>query len=119
MLFLFYFARYIAGVGKVGFGTLLFFSSGASLFALSAPLVRLCFMYVLPDMEAYLASGAAGPLDLAVGLLATVVSITLCQSLSAVPMEEKEEEPEWSDGVDAVAVVDLIEASADDEGISD
>lgn len=119
MLFLFYFARYMAGVGKVGFGTLLFFSSGAALFAVSAPLVRLAFMYLQQDGEAYVASGAAGPLDLMVGLLAVAVSISLCQSLSAPPVEEAEEEPEWSDGADAVAVVDLIEASADEEGLSD
>lgn len=119
MLFLFYFARYIAGVGKVGFGTLLFFSSGAALFALSAPLVRLGFMYLLQDGEAYIAAGAAGPLDLAVGLLAVAVSLALSQSLSAIPAEEKEEEPEWSDGAEGVAVADLIEVSADEEGLSE
>lgn len=118
MLFLLYFARYIAGVGKVGFGTMLFFSAGTTLFALSAPLVRLA-MYLLQDGEAYAAAGAAGLLDLMVGLLALAVSTTLYQSLSAVPVVEKEEEPEWLEGGDSVAVVDLIEVSADEEGLSE
>ncbi|MBR3778331.1 MAG: hypothetical protein IKL13_01225 [Clostridia bacterium] len=118
MLFLFFFARYIAGVGKVGFGTLLFFSSGATLFALSAPLVRLA-MYLLQDGEAFAAAGAAGVLDLAIGLLALAVSITLCQSLSAAPASETEEEPEWSDEAEGVSVADLIEVSADEEGLSE
>ena len=82
MLFLFFFARYIAGVGKVGYGTLLFFSAGATLFVLSAALVRV-LMYLLQDGEAFAAAGAAGIPDLMVGLLALTVSITLCQSLSA------------------------------------
>ena len=118
MLFLFYFARYVSGVGRVGFGTMLFFSAGTALFAVSGPLVRLG-MYLLQDGEAYVAAGAAGPLDLLVGLLAVVVSITLCQSLSVVPEEEPDENPEWSDGPDSVSVVDLIEVSADDEGLNE
>jgi hypothetical protein len=91
MLFLFFFARYIAGVGKVGYGTLLFFSSAATLFVLSAPLVRIA-MYLLQDGEAFAAAGAAGFADLAVGVLALTVSVTLCQSLSAAGAEPAAED---------------------------
>ena len=96
LLFLFYFARYMAGVGKVGSGTLLLFSGGATMFAISAPAAKM-IMYLLQDSEAYMAAGATGILDLAVGLLALVVSITLCQSLSAPPVKaaEEEEPVEW------------------------
>ena len=117
MLFLLFFARYIAGVGKVGYGTLLFFSSGATLFVLSAPLVRLA-MYLLQDGEAFAAAGAAGVLDLAIGMLALAVSVTLCQSLSATPVAEAEDESEWSEG-EGVSVTELVEASADEEGLND
>ncbi len=98
LLFLFYFARYMAGVGKVGVGTLLLFSGGAVTFAISTPAVKM-IMYLLRDGEAYMASGATGVLDLAVGLLALTVSITLCQSLSvpSANVSEEEEEPvEWT-----------------------
>ena len=107
MLFLFFFARYIAGVGHVGFATLLFFSAGATLFALSAPLVRLV-LYLLQDVEALGAAGAAGPLDLAIGLLALTVSVTLCQSLSSAAAQQSrgDEEEEW---FSAEATVELIE----------
>ena len=91
MLFLFFFARYIAGVGKVGYATLLFFSSAATLFVLSASLVRMV-MYLLQDGEAFAAAGAAGFADLAVGVLALTVSVTLCQSLSAVGAEPAAED---------------------------
>lgn len=92
LLFLFYFARYMAGVGKVGAGTLLLFSCGATLFAISTPVTKM-LMYLLQDVEAY-AVGTTGVLDLAVGVLALVVSITLCQSLSAPSAEVAEEETE-------------------------
>lgn len=107
MLFLFFFARYIAGVGQVGFATLLFFSAGATLFAVSAPVVRL-ILYLLQDIEALGATGAAGPMDLAIGLLALTVSVTLCQSLSSAGAQKsrEEEEEEW---FSAEATVELIE----------
>ena len=109
MLFLFRFASYLAGVGKGGVGSLLFFSAGAATFVLSAPLVRL-FLYLTQAGAAY--SGMAGPLDLAVGLLALTVSITLCQSLSApVAVEESadEEALEWEGLSDEEAVLELVE----------
>ena len=80
MLFLLFFARYIAGVGKVGYATMLFFAAGAVLFVLSAPLVRVV-MYLQQDSEAFGASGAAGPLDMVIGLLALTTCVTLCHSL--------------------------------------
>ena len=51
LLFLFYFARYMAGVGKVGAGMLLLFSCGATLFAISTPVTKM-LMYLLQDVEA-------------------------------------------------------------------
>lgn len=113
LLFLFRFAGYMAGVGKNGVGVLLFYSGGAALFALSAPLVRL-LMHLLQDAEAA-AIGAAGPLDLAVGVLALTVSITLYQSVSASPTESEEESAEWTDPSEALPEVELIsEADAED-----
>ena len=112
LLFLFRFASYMAGVGKHSVGSMLFFSCGAALFALSAPLVRL-LMHLLQDTEAATAAGIAGPLDLAVGLLALTVSITLCQSLSALPASEEEESIEWSGPEDVNPDVELIEEAED------
>ena len=96
LLFLFYFARYMAGVGKVGSITLLMFSAGTVVFSISTPLVKLIMYMLWQDGEAYIAAGATGVLDLAVGLLALVVCITLCQSLS-VPIEQPKEEEEVVD----------------------
>lgn len=110
MLFLLYFARYIAGVGKVGSGTLLLFANGAALFAISTPAVQL-IMYLLRDSEEYAAAGQTGVLDMAIGLLALTVSITLCHNLSTPvaekPEEEEEEKVEWS--AEGEAEVELIE----------
>lgn len=82
MVFLFCFARYLAGVGKDSMGMLMFTSAGTALFTISAPLVRV-LMYWLQDSEAYAAAGAADYADLGIGVLALTVCITLCQSLSA------------------------------------
>lgn len=113
MLFLLAFARYMSGVGKTSVGMLLFCSGGATLFALSAPLVRL-LMYLLQDVEAFTAAGTAGALDLAVGVLALVTSLTLCGSLGQVeeiPVEE--DAPAWSvEGDDSDA--ELIEIPEDE-----
>lgn len=107
LLFLFRFAGYMAGVGKNAVRFMLFFSSGAALFALSAPLVRL-LMHLLQDTEAASAAGVTGPLDLAVGVLALTVSITLCQSLSSLPASEEEESIEWTGPQDVDPDVELI-----------
>ncbi len=114
MLFLFYFARYMAGVGKVGSVLLLLFSCGTTLFAVSAPVVKL-LMYLLQDSEAYAAAGATGMLDLAVGVLALTVSVTLCQSMSAPLAVEPEEEEavEWPS--EQEAEVSLVEPLEDEE----
>ena len=108
LLFLFHLASYMAGVGKRAVGSLFFFSCGAALFALSAPLVRL-LLHLLQDVEAASAAGAAGPLDLAVGVLALTVSITLCQSLSFSPVSVSEEETvDWDDSEEVISEADLI-----------
>lgn len=114
LLFLFRFAGYMAGVGKHSVGSMLFFSCGAALFALSAPLVRL-LMHLLQEADAAVAAGAAGPLDLFVGVLALTVSVTLCQSLSVSPASEEEESVEWSGPEDVDPDVELVE----DEDASD
>lgn len=123
MLFLLYFARYVAGVGKVGSSTLLLFSCGAALFAISTPMVQL-LMYLLRDSEEYAAAGSTGVLDMAIGLLALVVSITLWRSLSAhveeVPEEadstEEEEQVEWpSEGASDVELIEVVEDPTEEE----
>ena len=117
MLFLLYFARYVAGVGKVGASSLLWFSCGAALFAISSPTVQL-LMYLLRDSEEYAAAGSTGVLDMAIGLLALVVSITLCHSLSA-PVEEvpeEEEKVEWSTEVGtAVELIEVVEELSEED----
>lgn len=95
LLFLFYFARYMAGVGKAGVGTVLLFSSGAALFALSTPAVQIV-THLMGDSAAFEAAGTADNLglDLMVGLLALTMSVTLCQRLSAVSAEESKKAEE-------------------------
>jgi len=113
LLFLYRFACYMVGFGRSDVGTLLFFSNGAALFALSSPLVRL-LMHLLGDVEATAAAGNTGMPDFLVGVLALTVSITLCQSLS-VPSTPAEEEPEWVDSDELPSDVALIdEADAAD-----
>lgn len=111
MLFLFRFASYVAGVGRNGVGSVLFFSAGTAVFALSGPLVRL-LLYLLQDVEAASAAGAAGLPDLLVGVLALTVSITLCQSLSAPAEESSADEADgavWADDSDVLPDVELVE----------
>ena len=111
MLFLLAFARYMSGIGKTSVGLLLFCAGGATTFALSAPLVRV-IMYLLQDVEAFTAAGTAGALDLAVGALALVTSLTLCSSLGQVEEAPVEEDtPAWSEEDDADT--ELIDMSED------
>lgn len=123
MMFLFHFAGYIAGVGRSNVSGLLFLSSGTALFALSVPLVRLA-MYLLQDSGAYAASGAAGIADLAVGVLALVVSISLAQGLSAPPEEKSvesdpaEEGAVWDGPTDSDAAELLEESDSDEEDVA-
>ena len=122
MLFLFRFAGYVAGVGRNGVGSVLFFSAGATVFALSAPLVRL-MLYLQQDLEAASAAGAIGLTDLAVGVLALTVSVTLCQSLSASVKEEppaKAEDGEvWEEPSEALLDIAFIEETDGEEEPSD
>ena len=111
MLVLLRCACYIAGIGQVNVGSMLFFSAGTVVFSVSTPVVRL-LMYLLQDVEASSSAGAAGPLDLAVGLLALTVSITLCQSMSDAPAEEVSVEDDgvvWEETPDELPEVELIE----------
>lgn len=84
MLFLFRFARFASGIGRVSAGSLMFHAMGTALFAVSGPLVRLG-MYLLQDHMAYDAYHLAGPLDAAVGIFALVVGIALLYGEEAVP----------------------------------
>lgn len=76
MLFLFRLARYASGIGRVSAGSLMFHAMATTLFAVSGPLVRLG-MYLLQDHMAYDAYHLAGPLDIAVGIFALVVGVSL------------------------------------------
>ncbi len=87
LVFLFKLARYTAGVGQATVRSMMFWSVGTVLFALSAPLVRLC-MYLLQDSEAYLAGQQVGGADAAVGVLALMVGFSLWHSAA-----HSEEEP--------------------------
>lgn len=114
LLFLLYFARYMAGVGKIGSVTMLLFSCSATLFAVSTPAVKL-LLSLMGDYAEYTAAGPTGILDLAIGLLALVVSITLCQSLSAPVEEPKEEEESVAWSSEQEAEVELIESVAEED----
>lgn len=76
MLFLFRLARYASGIGRVAAGSLMFHAMATAIFALSGPLTRVG-MYLLQDNLAYAAYNLAGPVDMAVGVLALVVGIAL------------------------------------------
>lgn len=76
MLFLFRLARFVSGIGRVGAGSLLFHAMATVIFALSGPLTRVG-MYLLQDNLAFAAYNLAGPVDMAVGILALVVGIAL------------------------------------------
>ena len=114
LLFLFRLARYTAGVGKVGAGSLQFYACATALFALSGPLTRLA-MYLLGDSEAYLASELAGVADVAVGALAAAVAF----GLSTVPAEDEEataaEEPPHGESSDSPEAEGTA-SPADDNG---
>lgn len=119
MVFLFAFARYMSGVGNMSVGLLLFCSGGATLFAVSTPLVRM-MMYLRQDAEAVTAGVAGslnlamaiGLLDLAIGLLALVTALTLCRSMAQPPVlasPVEEDAPVWSAPVEDDSDVELID----------
>lgn len=115
LLFLFYFARYIAGVGKVGDGMMLLFSSAASLFAISTPVVQIV-THLMQDSAAYEAAGVADnmALDLVVGLLALTVSITLCQRFSAALAEESEGKEDVMESLGLISFADKAEVESEE-----
>lgn len=76
LLFLFRLARFVSGIGRVGAASLMFHAMATVLFAVSGPLTRVG-MYLLEDNMAYTAYHLAGPLDMAVGILALVVGVAL------------------------------------------
>ncbi len=118
MLFLFRLARYVSGIGRVGAGSLMFHAMATAIFALSGPLTRVG-MYLLQDNLAYAAYNLAGPVDMAVGVLALVVGIALLSgketaqsvesSLSAVLDKEAED-------VSASASSDLLLDETEEDG---
>lgn len=121
MWFLFKLARYVAGVGRTPMGGLLACSCGTALFALTAPVVRLC-MYLLQDFASYEASLATVS-DFAVGLLAAAVALTM--ALSTDPVQESapsavdaEAAAEFASS-DAYLAAELVTLSPDEEGDPD
>lgn len=90
MLFLYKLACYVAGVGKLSTGSLLFYSLGTAIFALSGPVVRL-IAYLQNDTAAYDAS-LATVADFGIGLLALVVAWTIASSARDQLAEVAEEE---------------------------
>ena len=116
LLFLFYFARYMAGVGKVGVGMMLLFSSGAALFALSTPAVQI-ITHLMGDSAAFEAAGTADDLGLhlMVGLLAVTMSVTLCQRLSAVSAAESKAAEETMEDLGLIGFEDKPEPEEDAE----
>ena len=119
MWFLFKLARYVSGVGNVSMGSLLACSLSTALFALTAPVVRLC-MYLLQDAAAYEAS-LATVVDFAIGVLAAGVALTLVFSTEEVQTSSAEESDstEALPESDAFIVADLIDVSIDEEGESE
>lgn len=95
LVFLFKLARYTAGVGQAGLRSMMFWSAGTVLFALSAPLVRLG-MYLLQDSEAYLVGQQVGVADAAIGVLALTVSFSLWHHTPHSPREELSADEESS-----------------------
>lgn len=117
MWFFFKLARYVAGVGRVSMGSLLACSLVTALFALTAPVVRLC-MYLLQDFAAYEASLATGA-DFAVGLLAAGVALTLAFSFDEDQEPDSPAVPEGAEefvSSDAYLAAELIDVSVDEEG---
>lgn len=84
MLFLFRLARYASGIGRVSAGSVMWNSMAAALFAVSGPLTRV-IMYLLGDNMAYDAYYLAGPVDMAMGVLALAVGIAL---VSGTPVDQ-------------------------------
>lgn len=88
MLFLFRLARYASGIGRVGAGSLMFHAMATAIFALSGPLTRVG-MYLLQDNLAYDAYNLAGPVDMAVGVLALAVGIALLSGKETAQLSER------------------------------
>lgn len=109
MVFLYKMARFVVGIDTPTIGSLLFFSLGTALFALSGTLTRLC-MYLAGDAEAYLASRLAGWPDFALGVLALVFAGVLVSQV-APPEEDDDSDEEDASPVNA----ELISMDEEDE----
>lgn len=110
MLFLFRLARYASGIGRVSAGSLMFHAMATTLFAVSGPLVRLG-MYLLQDHMAYDAYHLAGPLDIAVGIFALVVGVSLLygeESLPSVGSSSAEDDVHAEDVASSSTADDLL-----------
>lgn len=119
MFFLMKLARYVAGIGKVGAGTLQFFAAAAAILSLSAPLTR-WGMYMLADSEAYQASAMAGVPDLAIGLLGLAVAFALAVGGRDVPtpppvQSEQEEESSAAEESESAAEATVSDAEPSNE----
>jgi len=112
LLFLFKFARYIAGVGIVRSGFMVFYAASTALFSLSAALVSVYF-YLVNDGMSVTAHSLTCPADFAVGALALVVGITHLYGEEPIQVEEIELPEEEFAGED------LIMSSSDDDDASD
>ncbi len=104
ILFLFRLARFVSGIGRVGASSLMFHAMATVLFAVSGPLTRVG-MYLLQDTMAVAAYHLAGPTDMAVGVLALVVGISLLGGEEVVQFVE---EP----------VSDVMDKEAEDASLS-
>ena len=103
MLFLFRLARYTSGIGRVSAGSMVWHGMATAIFAVSGPVARV-IMYLLGDNMAYDAYYLAGPVDMAVGVLALVLGWALIrgtapvQSVVSAPSDESVEEDESAAG---------------------
>ena len=111
LLFLFQFARYVSGVGKPNTGSLLFYAVVMAAFGISGPLVRVC-TYLLDDGGLYMTGGLSGLPDLAIGVLALVLSCALAGSVRNAKDKEEEELYQPSDMGLLFSLEDLLSSDA-------
>lgn len=118
LLFLFKFARYIAGIGVVRTGFMLFYSLSTALFALSSVAVKVIFFYMNDGlaMDAY---GIATVGDLAVGVLAVAFAVTQLFSQEQIQSEEFELPEEESAGKDLILSSNEDEESGESDLITE
>lgn len=112
LLFLFKFARYIAGVGLVRTGFMLFYALSTAVFALSSLAVQVIFFYKNDGMSLN-AYGIATVADLAIALLAAAFAVALLFGKEQVQTEEFELPEVESAGKELIIPSGEEEASGD------